>query len=35
MCHFSVKMDKFGFLGLNFGKLPNYMLYFDITLRVM
>ena len=28
MSQFSVKMDNFGFFGLNLGKLPNYMRYF-------
>ena len=29
MCQFSVKMDNFQFFGLNLGKLPNYLQYFD------
>ena len=28
MCRFSVKIDNFGFFGLNLGKLPNYVRYF-------
>ena len=27
VCQFSVKMEKFGFFGLHFEKLPNYMQY--------
>ena len=29
MCQFSVKMDNLYFFGLNLGKLPNYVQYFD------
>ena len=28
VCRFSVKIDNFGFFGLNLGKLPNYVRYF-------
>ena len=29
VCQFSVKMDSFNFFGLNLGKLPNYVQYFN------